>query len=423
MSAFEKHIYKNGLRLITAPLKGTSAVTCLVLVGTGSRYETVQNNGVSHFLEHMFFKGGNRYKNTKEVSEAIDAVGGDFNAFTSKEYTGYYVKFAKEHLELGLDILSDMLLNATLPPEDVERERHVIIEEINMYEDTPMIKVEEEFEKLLLGKQPLGFDIAGPKETIQQMTRTDLYKYRDEQYVPGNILVILSGALDKTGNYEELVAKYFSFPESASAQKYKAYAALETPQFIAIDKPTEQAHLVLGVPACAALSNEKYATRLLSIILGGNMSSRLFLKVREQQGLCYYIRSESEHYLDTGLFTTKAGIDLQRVPDAVAAIREEYLLAARQGLSEQELKKARDFMKGKMTLALEDSEYLANLLGRQELLYNEALTPKELFAKYEEVSLKDLNELATKLFVPEKMKLAVIKPQSDNAPLEDLLKF
>jgi len=406
---FEKHIYKNGLRLISAPLKGTSAVTCLVLVGTGSRYESDEIAGVSHFLEHMFFKGAERYKNTKEVSEAIDSVGGTFNAFTGKEYTGYYIKTAREHLELSFDILSDMLLNATLPAAEVEKERMVIVEEINMYEDAPMLKVEEDFEGLMFGKQPLGRSIAGSKETVAATTREALSKYRKSQYVPNNIVVVVSGAFKKD-SLQDLVAERFTFTESSSAQGFKPFVKTKTEAELKIKKETEQAHLVLGVPACSASKEGKYATKLLSTILGGNMSSRMFMRIREERSLCYYVSSSSEHYLDTGYLATRAGVDLKRTEEAIEAIKKEYLLAAEKGFSSQELKKAKDYIRGKTILRLEDSEAVANLLGKQELLYKEVLTPKELLQKYDKVSLKDVNKLAHKLFVPAQTKLALIGP-------------
>ncbi|MDD4351378.1 MAG: pitrilysin family protein [Candidatus Gracilibacteria bacterium] len=421
MIPFEKHIYKNGLRLITAPLEGTEAVTCLVLVGTGSRYESDNIAGISHFLEHMFFKGAERYKNTKEVSEAIDSVGGDFNAFTGKEYTGYYIKVAKQHLTLSLDILSDMMLNASLPEKEAEKERGVIIEEINMYEDTPMIKVEEDFEELMFGKHPLGRSIAGTKQTVSATTREALQKYRQTHYRAGNIVIAISGALNQD-TIQDLVARYFAFEEEPFEHKYQKYSAQARPLLKLIEKDTEQAHLILGVPACSSAENAKYPSKLLATILGGSMSSRMFMKIREEKSLCYYVSSSTDHYLDTGLFTTRAGVDLTRIEDAVQAIKDEYLLAAQEGFTEQELQKAKDYIRGKTVLRLEDSEALASLLAMQELLYNELLSPEELLAKYDEISLKEVNALAQKLFQKDLLHLTLIAPKRDAGELERILK-
>ena len=275
----QKYLLKNGLRVLSAPMSGTQAVTVLVLVGAGSRYETKEINGISHFLEHMFFKGAKKYRNTKEVSEAIDSVGGDFNAFTGKEFAGYYVRLAGENIDLAMDVLSDMLINPTFDPAEIDKERGVILEELNMYQDTPMYQIGWEFEKLIFGDQPLGRDQIGTKELIRSVTQEQFRDYFTKLYTPDNTVIAVAG------NFEEakLVDKIESFFTFAPAEKlinFTPFVKCGEEKLFLQNKETEQAHLTLGYPAFSGFSENKYAQKLLSIILGENMSSRLFLRVR-----------------------------------------------------------------------------------------------------------------------------------------------
>ncbi len=400
----------NGLKIVSKSLEGTEAITCLVLAGAGSRYETKERNGLSHFLEHMFFKGGEKYKNTKEVSEAIDAIGGEFNAFTGKEYAGYFVKVAAQHSEIAYDVLSDMLVSATFPAEEIEKERGVILEEYNMYQDTPMYQVGWDFERLLFGDQPMGWDQIGSKENIRKFTRDDFVNYKDELYQPNNIVVAVAGKC----NHDEVVEKikkFFTFKDGVKALEWNALEDFTSDSPIKIqNKKTEQGHLVLGVKGVEAESELHWVQRILAIILGGNMSSRMFLNVREKKGLCYYIRTSTDDYKDAGVVSTSAGVDLKRLPLAVSAIREEYEKLASKGVDEAELNRAKEFLKGKLTLRLEDSEEYAHLIGKQHLLYNEQLSLEEIFEKIDAASVEDVQTLAQKIFVPANLRLAAIGP-------------
>ena len=400
----------NGLKVVTQTLDGTAAITALVLAGAGSRYETKEQNGISHFLEHIFFKGGEKYKNTKEVSEAIDSIGGEFNAFTGKEYAGYFVKVAAPHADTAYDVLSDMLVNAKFPAEEIEKERGVILEEYNMYQDTPMYQVGWDFERLLFGDQPMGWDQIGSKENIGKFQREDFVTYKNELYQPENLVIAVTGNCQ----HDDVVAKveqFFTFENGKKAFDWKALENFESPSPVKIqDKKTEQGHLVLGVRGVEAENERHWTQRLLAIILGGNMSSRMFLNVREAKGLCYYIRTNTDDYTDAGVVSTSAGVDLKRLPLAVSAIREEYEQLANDGTSDEELKHAKEFLKGKLTLRLEDSEEYAHLLGKQFLLYQKQLELSEIFAKIDAVKVEEIQNLAQEIFVPENLRLAAIGP-------------
>jgi predicted Zn-dependent peptidase len=400
----------NGLKVVSQKLEGTAAITCLVLAGAGSRYETQEINGLSHFLEHMFFKGGEKFKNTKQVSEAIDSIGGEFNAFTGKEYAGYFVKVAAKHAEVAYDVLSDMLVSPQFPAEEIEKERGVILEEYNMYQDTPMYQVGWDFERLLFGDQPMGWDQIGTRENISNFQRDDFVKYKNELYQPSNLIVAVAGNCD----HNEVVAKieqFFKFENGEKAFDWKPLENFEPNSPVKIqNKKTEQGHLVLGVKGVAAEDERHWTQKILAIVLGGNMSSRMFLNVREAQGLCYYIRTSTDDYQDVGVISTSAGVDLKRLPLAVSAIRAEYEKIAKEEVSPDELTRAKEFLKRKLTLRLEDSEEYAHLLGKQFLLYSEQNEIEEIFKKIDSVSAEEIQKLAQEIFVPANLRLAAIGP-------------
>jgi predicted Zn-dependent peptidase len=431
----------SGLRVVTETLEGTKAVTALVLVKAGSRWESKEINGLSHFLEHMFFKGAKKYKNAKAVSEAIDGVGGEFNAFTGKEYAGYYVKVAAEQAGLALDVLSDMMLHARFDQEEIEKERGVILEEYNMYQDTPMYQVAWDFEKVMFGDQPLGWDEIGTKENIRRFGREDFVAYKEELYVPGNMVLCLSGAIEHD-EATELAQKYFDMEEQARGREMvpfdRAIAKLAGGELGADGAPggqlvservtihqkkTEQAHLVLGVPGLRAEDSDFYVLKVLAAILGGNMSSRMFLAVREAKGLAYYISTGTENYLDTGALYTRAGVDTTRIEDAVQAILEEYDKIRYVEVPEDELKKGKEFLKGKLTLSLEDSETVAQMHARHELLYDKVRTYAEIIKAIDEVTAEDVKRVASDLLKDEALHLAVIGPYEDAGRFAEILKF
>lgn len=413
---------EHNLRLLATPMANTAAVTVIVLVGAGSRYEWREINGLAHFTEHMFFKGAKRYSTTKDVAEAIDSVGGEFNAFTSKEYAGYYVRVSAEHLGLGLDVISDMLLNATFAEEEIERERGVILEEYNMYMDTPASQVGFDFERHLFGDQPLGWEEIGTLDAIKSVQRKDFLDYHERLYTPDNTVVSVAGAFDEEALSKQ-VSSYFSFPE---ASKVHEWLPFETPKngeaaFVR-QRPTEQAHLAIGVMGFPEEHDDYYTARLAGIILGGNMSSRMFLSVRERQGLAYYVSTSSFGYTDAGAMVTRAGVDISRVDQSVVAICEEYRKLVKEGLEEAELVKAKDFLRGRLTLQLESSMRVASLLGVSELLYNRVRTPMEILEKIDQVTRDDIDRVAQQLLSPERLKLAVIGPFEEQERFVQLLR-
>ncbi len=418
-----KTTLENGLRIVTKELDNTKSVTVLILVGAGSRYEVKEINGISHFLEHMFFKGAKKYKNTKEVSEAIDGVGGDFNAFTGKEYAGYYVKVADKHVGLALDVLGDMLIHSKFDPVEIDKERGVIMEEYNMYQDTPMYQIGWDFERLIYGDQPIGWDQVGTKEVIMGVQQKDFLKYRSELYTPENTVIAIAGNVDHD-NVVEQIEKLFEFEKKKKDYNFLPVKEFNTGSRLYLrTKKTEQAHLMLGFPGYPEQHKDHYTARLLAVALGGNMSSRMFLSVREQQGLAYYINSTTDEYTDTGTFTTNAGVSLDGIDKAIVAIMKEYKKIMDEPVPPAELKKAQEFLKGKMVLRLEDSEEYAHLLGKYELLYSKMRSPEEIMKQIDKVTVKDLQRVAQDLFKEDAVRLAVIGPYEDQERFLKLLKF
>jgi predicted Zn-dependent peptidase len=419
---YKKTILDNGLRIVTNNLPNTQAVTVLIIVGAGSRYETKDINGLSHFLEHMFFKGASRYKNTKEVSEAIDSVGGDFNAFTGKEYVGYYVKVAGKHVDTALDVLSDMMVNAKFDPEEIERERGVILEEYNMYQDTPMHQIGWDFEKLLYGDQPMGWDQVGTKEIIKSLKQENFFNYKKTLYTPDNTVIAIAG----NANHEDMVEKIKKYFAGLQDGK-KAFDAKviehnqEKRRIYLRNKKTEQAHLMIGFPGYPERHQNHYALKLLSIVLGGNMSSRMFLSVRERQGLAYYISCSTDDYTDCGSIAVNAGVALEGIDKAITAILEQYKDVRENEISAEELNKAKEFLKGKMVLRLEDSEEYAHLLGKYDVLYGEARTPEHIMAEIDKVTTAEILRVAKELFLKEKLFLAVIGPYENEEKFAALM--
>ncbi len=410
----------SGLPVLSAHLDGTAAVTVMVFAGAGSRYETEKERGISHFLEHMFFKGGKKYTNTKEVSMAIDGVGGDFNAFTGKEYAGYYVKVAKQHVELACDVLSDMLLHASFPQEEIEKERGVILEEERMYQDTPIYRAGWDFEELILGDHPLGWDTIGKEEVILSLNQADFQSHKDKLYTPDNTVITFAGNIDDD-QAVRLSSDYFGELAGNKSRGYEPFSSYGSKKVLLRSKKTEQSHLVLGVPSVSSQSEDHYAHKLLSIILGGNMSSRMFLNIREAKGLCYYISTETDSYMDAGSLSTRAGVDQSRLHEAILLIKEQYLICADKGVDEDELKRAKDYIKGKLTLSMEDSEEQTHFYGKQHLLYPETLGIEEYLSKFDAVEKEQVDALASRILTPDQLRLAIIGPEKDEDALHKLL--
>jgi predicted Zn-dependent peptidase len=425
MNLYKKTTLNNGLRVITIPIKNANSVTVLILVGTGSKYETKEINGISHFLEHMFFKGTKKRHNTLEISEALDSVGGEYNAFTSKEVTGFWAKVDKSHSDIALDWITDIFLNSKFDEKEMEREKGVIIEEVNMYLDTPMAYVGELWEKLLYGDQPAGWRVIGEKETILSFNRKKVVDYYQAHYSPSNIIVCVAGAINSK-TIEGKIKNYFKDAKNnKKGQKVGVKEEQKEPKVLVHNKKTDQTHFCLGVRAYDLFDKRKYALALLSVILGGNMSSRLFIKVRERNGLAYSIHTSIDNATDTGYLVTQAGIDHKNLEKSIELILQEYKDLKYKKITEKELQKAKDYLKGTTSLSLDSSDSQASFYAVQELLEEKILTPEEKFKKIDEVSIDDIKKIAEDIFLPEKLNLAVIGPfeEKDSDKLKQLLKI
>lgn len=416
---FQKSTLKNGLRLITAPMPQVKSVTALVMVEAGSRYETAKTNGISHFLEHMTFKGTKSRPNSLAITSLIDSIGGAMNAFTSKEYTGFFIKADASHTELLLDVISDMLQNSLFDPKEMDKERGVIIEEINMYEDQPQARVGELFEELLYGKEPLGWRIIGSKNNINSITRDDMVAYVNKMYHAKSLVVGLAGNIE---NGTDLVNKYFGSLSEGTENSYSAVKNHQTaPRSLIYYKKTDQAHLCLGVPAFPIKHPDRYVLSVLGNILGGNMSSRLFIEVREKRGLAYYVHSSPEEFHDVGYFMTQSGLKLDSVTDAIKVIIEQYNLLTAKKVSHEELQRAKDNAKGKMILAWEDSFKVASFYTSQELMEKKVETPEEVLEKINAVTEEDILRVAKQIFVSKNLNLALIGPFKDTEKYQKIL--
>ncbi len=409
----------NGLRLQAVEMPGTKAVTTMILAGAGSRYETIDIAGISHFLEHMFFKGAERYKTPKEVAEAVDSFGGVFNAFTGKEYAGYFIKSNAKNLAKSLDVLSDMLLNSKFNPDEIERERGVILEEMAMYLDMPTYQISWDFERLVFGDQPLGRDQIGTKELIKSVTQEMFLDYREKLYVPKNMVVTVAGAVDE--KTLDLVEEFFQMPEAEQKIKLTPFKEdIATQKFSIRHKKTEQYHISFGVRAVPEPSPEYPALKVLATILGGNMSARMFQNVREKKGLCYSIRTSVDEYSDTGLLSTRAGVKLDDVLRATEAIRFEYDDLRENGVTEAEFFKAKNYLLGKIDLSTEDTEHVAHNFAKNELMYSSQESFEEWQKRISAVKKEEVENLAKKILIPENLRFAGIGPDLDE---EKLLKI
>lgn len=433
---YQKTILKNGLRVITVPMPHLQSVTVLITVGVGSRYESRQAWGLSHFLEHMAFKGTRKWPSTLKMTSLIEGIGGEFNAATGKDTTSYYIKAAQKHLPLVLEVLSDMLLNSLFKEEEIERERGVIVEEMNLREDTPIYKVGEVFEALLYGKTSLGNSILGEKKVVLGLKREDFSKYLKDFYGPGNCVVVVTGGVGQSTNQlintnkfqstNQLVGKYLGGWEKRPFKQIKKVSdKQEKPALKVFYKKTEQAHFCLGVRAYSLSHPDRYVLSVLATILGVGMSSRLFLEVREKRGLAYYVRSATQRYQDVGYFTTQAGVGLKRIEEAIKVILFEYDKIKTQNaeLKAEELNKAKEFLKGRLILELEDSHSVASLLAISEILEKRVRTPEEIIREIGKVTVEDVLRVANDIFRPEKLNLAVIGPFKSRQRFEKLLRL
>lgn len=420
---FKKHTLKNGLRVITVPLRDATSVTVLALFATGSKYEEKEINGLSHFLEHMMFKGTKKRPTPQSIPEEIERVGGSTNAFTSHEETGYWVKMDYTHLDLALDIVSDMLINSKFDKKEMEKERGVIIEEMNMVRDNPRRHVWDLLYRLMYGDQPAGRDIIGTKEIIQSVPREKLAEYYKKQYGAENMVLIVAGKINEKDALNK-VSKYFG---KLNAQKPHGKPAVveiqQHPELLVNFKETDQTHLCLSFRAFDIFDERKYALSVLSLILGEGMSSRLFVRIREKHGLAYTIMSTTDNASDCGFLAIYAGVGNDKVKKALVETLDEIKKIKTRGVTDAELKKAKDNFKGKTLIGLETSDEWASFVGAQEMMTRKILTPQEILKKINKITKKDILNVAREIFKNEKMNLALIGPFKEDKEFGDILKI
>lgn len=416
---------KNGLRVLTVPMPHLDSATVTVWIKVGSRYEAARVGGISHFLEHMVFKGSAKRPSARAISEAVDAIGGEFNAGTSKEWTNFYIKSRTETLGVAFDVLSDMVLAPLLKAEDIEREKGVIVEEIGMYEDTPMYRIGDIFEQLIFNGSVLGNDIIGTAKTVRGLTQKDFKNYTDTHYSADNLLVAVAGGVTQA-QVLKLANKHFGDLKSKSDRPaFNKFSARQAkPRVLLHSKQKEQAHFILGFLGNKRGHKDKFVEAVLSSILGGGMSSRLFTEVREKRGLAYSVRTSVDRYMDTGYIGTYAGVATTKIDEAIKVVlSEHYALAlGKDKITDQELAKAKEYIKGHLALSLEDTKSVNSFFSTQELLLGKIDTPDDVFAGIDKVTIKDVVRVAKSIFNPQNLNLAIIGPYKDPNRFKKLLR-
>jgi predicted Zn-dependent peptidase len=421
VTLYQRHQLDNGLRVLTVDMPQVQSVTCMIMLAAGSRYETPDTNGIAHFAEHMFFKGTERRPTAREIGMEVDSLGAEFNAFTSKEYTGYYVKCASDYRDRALDVLVDMLRNSKFAEEEIEREKGVIVEEMNMYYDTPRDFIGGVYDQLLYGDQPLGWDIIGRKETVRAATRDTFLGYVDQWYKPERMVVGLGGRLDDDPHetLERLLGDIE--PTSTGMPPPVELNGDGGAQVTIHQKDSDQAHLCLGVRSYPIVHPDRYALQLLSTVLGTGMSSRLFTEVRERRGLAYYVFAANQSYTDAGSLYSQAGVDIERCDEAVETIATEFKRIVQEPIPAEELEKARALAKGRFVLRLENPQGMTMFGLMREVLEGRAVEPDEILEGLDAVTGEDVQRVADDVIGSNGIKLALIGPFDDEQRFQQLV--
>jgi predicted Zn-dependent peptidase len=418
---YTKRILSNGLTIIEVPSHDAESVVVDFFVKTGSRSETAKENGISHFLEHFLFKGSKKYPSAMAISEVVDAIGGEMNANTGKEHTQFYIKAASKHLGLIFEILTDMIQNPLLDKTEMEREKGVIVEEINMYKDMPMAEIDNVLERTMWPHDALGRDIAGTKKTVIKFTREMFADYIGRHYQTSNMILGVSGKYNK-GQLGQLIKKYWQAYPKKRFYGWDKARDKQTRSRMKIDfKDTQQAHLALGFKGFAYGDKRNSVVSVLASVLGGGMSSRLFTEVREKRGLGYYVRSSPGSYQDTGSFTVSAGVQVDKIKEAIQVIIGELLKVKSYKVESKEIQKAKEYIKGKTVLALEDNQVRLDWFLERAAFYKKIATPEEIFKKIDAVTPSDIQKAARYLFQNQKMTLAVIGPYKTESQFKKVL--
>lgn len=421
---YKKTTLSNGIRLITVQNKNVETTTALALFGVGSRDEQGKIEGIAHFLEHMIFKGTEKRPHATDISKELDNVGASYNAFTGKEYTGFWAQTGRKDLPLALDIISDIILHSKFDEAEIKNEKGAVIEEINMYEDAPMRNIPSVFEDMLYRGQSLGHDQLGNKENVKNFSRKDLMDFYRKHYTADNLIIAISGNFND-GKIDSWIEKLFLLlPRQGKKVKRIKNIDNQTKTDIFLKyKETDQTNLSLGFRALPAGHKDEYALYILETILGGNSSSRLYDRIRERAGLVYYIYAYAENYQDVGYITIQAGVGNDKCQKAIGMIMEEIRRVCNERISMEEIERAKSYTKGRMAIALESSSAMANFVASQEISTGKILTPDEKFDKINAVTAEDLRRVARKIFTQDKLNLALIGPFKDKKEFQKLLKI
>lgn len=420
---FNKKILKNGLRVVTVPMKDNPTVTVLVLVATGSDYEDKKVNGISHFLEHMCFKGTIKRPTAQAIAHELDSLGSIYNAFTDHEMTGYYAKADAKHFKQVFDVISDIYLNSTLPEVEIQKEKGVIVEEINMYEDMPHRHVHDLLDELMYKDQPAGRNVAGTRDIVKSLTRNDFIKYKKDHYVSSATTIIVAGNVTEK-EVLTLVSKYFKdVPLTKKSPKPKTTESQKNPEILIKHKATDQTHFVIGIRAFDLFDKRATTLGVMGAVLGAGMSSRLFIKLREEMGVAYYVNAYSDLSLDHGMFKISAGVSNDRVLEVIEEILKECKKLTTELVSEEELRKVKSLIIGNTKLSFEATDDIANYFGRQEILKKEMKTIEERAKEVEKVTSKDIKKLANELFKKDSLNIALIGPFKDKSKFSKILQF
>lgn len=413
--------FSNGLRVITAPLKQTRAVTILVLIGVGSRYEETRLSGISHFLEHMFYKGTDSRPTALDIAKSLDSVGADYNAFTSEEQTGFYIRCASEHFDLALDILDDILYHSKFDEKEIEKEKTVITEEINMRQDVPQEQVAEVLKKLVYDGHPLSREITGQKETIKQFKRDDLLNYKEKFYQPSRMIVAVAGGGEETEWLDKIRKKFEAVEEKKTPDFERFHPLQKNPLTKIHERKTDQTHLMMAFHTVSVKDPRWHTWRVMNNLLGESMSSRLFTEIREKRGLAYYIHAAMGEFSDNGIMVIAAGVNLSKIDEAIKVILGEITRIKTQPIDTDELQRAKENLKGRLYLSLEESFNVAEYLANEELLLGKIDDPDTLINKYEKVTSEDLQKFANDFFVSKNLNLAMIGPLKNSQKYQNLL--
>jgi predicted Zn-dependent peptidase len=419
---FVKHILSNGLRVILVPRAESLATTILIMAETGSKYEIKEKNGLSHFFEHMCFKGTKRRPKQTDISEQFDSLGANFNAFTSQEYTGYYATFAPKSVDPALDILADMYLNSQFPEAEIDKERGVIMEEINMYEDLPMRNVGGLLMSTIYGDQPAGWQILGTKETVGAIRRQDFLDYQRENYRASATVVVVAGKFNETAIVKKLTRQFVALPAGVKPKKLLTKEEQTRPQAAFKFKQSDQTHLCFGLRGYSVVDSRHYATEMLAAILGGGMSSRLFRKIRDELGAAYYVRANNDAYTDHGLIEIAVGADNRRAEEIVKVILAELDCLRQKLVSVAELERVKESMLGGLSLSLETSSGLANFYAGSEVLEGKLWSPAAVAKKIRAVTTAEIRAVAREVIVNDRLNLALIGPIENQEPFVKALK-